>query len=78
MLDENCRTKEKNENYIKFKPYAKYLVECTLISNEKCYTNYMQEILKIINKLIITSNIINETSNGKFEILLNINDSFSK
>ena len=78
LLDKDCIKNKKNNNYIKFKPYAKDLVECTLIADEKCYTNYMQKVLKLTNKIIITSIIINGTSNGKLEILLNINESFSK
>lgn len=78
LLDKDCKKGKKNRNYIKFKPYAKDLVECTLIADEKCYTNYMQKILKLTNKIMIISIIINGTSNGKLEILLNINELFSK
>ena len=36
---------------------------------------YMQKILKLTNKILILNIIINGTSNGRLEILLNIKES---
>jgi len=68
----------KIKNYEFFKPFAKELVECNLIAPEECYISYIQKILKITNKIMVTSIIINGTSKGRLEILLNIDDSLSK
>ena len=45
-----------------------------LIVPEKIYCNYMKKILKITNKLMIYSIIINATDKGRLEILLNIDE----
>ena len=66
--------KDKNKNYERCKPYSKELIECSLIVDERCYVNYMQKILNLTNKLIITSIIINGTSGGRLEVLLNIKE----
>ena len=68
------KNKKKNKNYINFKPFSKELITCNLIASENCYTNYMQKILKLTNKIIIISIIINGTSQGRLEILLNIDE----
>ena len=70
------KNKKKNENYVKFKPFSKELITCSLIAGENCYTNYMQKILKLTNKIIIVSIIINGTSKGRLEVLLNIDEEF--
>ena len=67
--------KDVNKKYEFFKPFAKELIECTLIAHEKCYVNYMQKILKLTNKILILSIIVNGTSKGRLEILLNIDES---
>lgn len=67
------KNKTKNKNYVNFKPFAKEDINCSLIASEQSYTNYMQKVLKLTNKLIISSIIINGTSKGRLEILLNIN-----
>ena len=64
----------KNSTYEYFIPYPKHLVHCSLIVPEKCYCNYLKKIMKITNKLLITSIIINATNHGTLEILLNIDD----
>ena len=64
----------KNYNYESFKPFEKDIVECCLIVNEECYTNYMKKVLKFTNKINIISIFINSTDNGKIEVLLNINE----
>ena len=69
-------TNEKNINYECFKPFAKELIECSIIAHENCYVNYMQKILKLTNKILILSIIINGTSKGRLEILLNIDEPF--
>ena len=66
--------KEKNKIYESFKPFSKETVECSIIANENCYINYMQKILKLTNKILILNIIINGTSNGRLEILLNIKE----
>ena len=65
---------EKNKEYERFKPFAKETVECSIIAHERCYINYMQKILKLTNKILILNIIINGTSNGRLEILLNIKE----
>ena len=64
----------KNKIYESFKPFSKETVECSIIAHEKCYINYMQKILKLTNKILILNIIINGTSNGRLEILLNIKE----
>ena len=66
--------KDKNKNYERCKPYSKELIECSLIVDERSYVNYMQKILVLTNKLLITSIIINGTSGGRLEVLLNIKE----
>jgi hypothetical protein len=39
---------------------------------EKCYCNFLKKIMKLTQKLLITSIIINGTNRGRLEILLNI------
>ena len=70
--------KDVNNKYEFFKPFSKELIECTLIAHEKCYVNYMQKILKLTNKILILSIIVNGTSKGRLEILLNIDESIQK
>ena len=65
---------EKNKIYECFKPFAKETIECSIIAHEECYINYMQKILKLTNKILILNIIINGTSNGRLEILLNIKE----
>ena len=65
---------EKNKEYEKYKPFAKEEVECSIIAHERCYINYMQKILKLTNRILILNIIINGTSNGRLEILLNIKE----
>ena len=72
------KSKKENENYVKFKPFSKELITCSLIVGENCYTNYMQKILKLTNKIIIVSIIINGTSKGRLEVLLNIDEAFQR
>lgn len=77
----NIYNKEKSgkiKNYEFFKPFAKELVECNIIAPEESYVNYMQKLLKLTNKIMVTSIIINGTSKGRLEVLLNINESLSK
>ena len=64
----------KNPNYEYFKPYSKEKIQCSLIVPEKIYCNYVKKIIKITNKLMISSIIINATNKGRLEILLNIDD----
>ena len=64
----------KNYNYESFKPFERDVVECSIVVNEKCYTNYMQKVLKFTNKINVISIFINSTDNGKIEVLLNINE----
>ena len=80
--DNNCyvwkiyeeNSKEKNKIYESFKPFSKETVECSIIAHEKCYINYMQKLLKLTNKILVLNIIINGTSNGRLEILLNIKE----
>ena len=67
---------KKNYHYEYFKPFSKDIIECSIIVPEKCYTNYMQKIFKLTNKLLIISIIINATSGGRLEVLLNIDDHY--
>ena len=71
----NLYEKTNNNNYIRFKPFSKELIESSLIAHENCYTYYKKKILKLTNKLFIKSIIVNGTSEGRLEILLNINES---
>ena len=71
ILPENEKY-QKNYNYESFKPIERDIVECSIIVDEKCYTNYFKKILKITNKINILSIFINSTDNGKIEVLLNI------
>ena len=63
---------KKNLNYECFKPYSHEVVHCSLIVPEKCYCNFLKKIMKLTQKLLITSIIINGTNRGRLEILLNI------
>ena len=74
-LFDTSNKKNKNKNYERYKPFSKEIIECSIIANEKCYVNYMQKFLKLTNKVLITSIIINGTSKGRLEILLNIKES---
>ena len=71
----NLYEKTNNNNYIRFKPFSKELIESSLIAHEKCYTYYTKKIFKLTNKVFIKSIIVNGTSEGRLEILLNINES---
>ena len=64
----------KNYNYESFKPFERDVVECCIIVNEECFTNYMKKVLHFTNKINILSIFINSTDNGKIEVLLNINE----
>ena len=70
----NSDNERKNSNYEYFKPYSHEKIQCSLIVPEKIYCNYMKKILKITNKLMIYSIIINATDKGRLEILLNIDE----
>ena len=80
--DSNCyvwkiyeeKRQEKNKIYESFKPFSKETIECSIIAHEKCYINYMQKILKLSNRILVLNIIINGTSNGRLEILLNIKE----
>ena len=78
--DGNCyvwnidNDEKKNLNYEYFKPYSQEEVLCSLIVPEKCYCNFLKKIMKITDKLIVTSIIINATNKGRLEILLNIDE----
>ena len=80
--DSNCyvwkiyeeKRQEKNKIYESFKPFSKETIECSIIAHEKCYINYMQKMLKLTNKILVLNIIINGTSNGRLEILLNIKE----
>ena len=80
--DSNCyvwkiyeeKRQEKNKIYESFKPFSKETIECSIIAHEKCYINYMQKILKLTNRILVLNIIINGTSNGRLEILLNIKE----
>jgi len=74
----NKEQEGKIKNYEFFKPFAKELVECNLIVPEECFVNYLQKMLKLTNKIMVNSIIINGTSKGRLEILLNIDESLSK
>ena len=65
---------EKNKIYETFKPFSKETVECSIIVHENCYINYLQKILKLTNKILVLNIIINGTSNGRLEILLNVKE----
>ena len=68
------KRQEKNKIYESFKPFSKETIECSIIAHEKCYINYMQKILKLSNRILVLNIIINGTSNGRLEILLNIKE----
>ena len=70
----NIDKDKRNSNYEYFKPYLKEKIQCSLIVPEKIYCNFMKKIIKITNKLLISSIIINATDKGRLEILLNIDD----
>ena len=70
----NLYEKLENKNYIRFKPFSKELIESSLIAHERCFTYYMQKVLKLTSKLLIRSIIVNCTSKGRLEILLNIQE----
>ena len=61
-------------NYECFKPYSQEIIHCSLIVPEKCYCNFLKKIMKITDKLLVTSIIINASNKGKLEILLNIDE----
>jgi WD40 repeat protein len=66
----------KNNSYEYFKPFSSNdAINVALIANEKCYVKYFQKILKITNKIIIESIIINANEKGRIKIMLNINES---
>ena len=65
----------KNYSYEYYKPFSsKDIINESLIVSEKCYVNYFQKILKITNKIMIDSIIINGNDKGRIKITLNIND----
>ena len=65
----------KNYSYEYYKPFSsKDIINESLIISEKCYANYFQKILKITNKIMIDSIIINGNDKGRIKIMLNIND----
>jgi len=65
----------KNYSYEYYKPFSsKDIINESLIVSEKCYVNYFQKILKITNKIMIDSIIINGNDKGRIKIMLNIND----
>ena len=61
-------------NYEYFKPYSQEIIHCSLIVPEKCYCNFLKKIMKITDKLLVTSIIINASNKGRLEILLNIDE----
>ena len=65
---------KKNLNCEFFKPYSQELIHCSLIVPEKCYCNFFKKIMKITDKLLVTSIIINATNKGRLEVLLNIDE----
>ena len=65
---------KKNLNYEYFKPYTKDIIHCSIIVPEKCYCNFLKKIMKITNKLIVCSIIINASDKGRLEVLLNIDE----
>ena len=65
----------KNYSYEYYKPFSsKDIINESQIVSEKCYVNYFQKILKITNKIMIDSIIINGNDKGRIKIMLNIND----
>jgi len=65
----------KNYSYEYYKAFSsKDIINESLIVSEKCYVNYFQKILKITNKIMIDSIIINGNDKGRIKIMLNIND----
>ena len=70
----NEEKKKKIYDYECFKPFTKDIVECSIIIDEKCYVNYIKKILKLTNKINVVSVIINSTSKGKIDVLLNIDE----
>ena len=70
----NEEKKRKNYNYEYFKPFCRDIVECSLIIDEKCYTNYIKKILKLTNRINVVSVIITSSDKGKIEVLLNIDE----
>ena len=72
----NIDKNNKNSNYEYFKPYSHETIQCSLIVPEKIYCNFVKKILRITNKLMISSIIINATNEGRLEILLNIDDEY--
>ena len=65
---------KKNLDYEYFKPYPKDLIHCSVIVPEKCYCNFLKKIMKITDKLIVCSIIINASDKGRLEVLLNIDE----
>ena len=72
----NIDNNNKNSNYEYFKPYSHETIQCSLIVPEKIYCNFVKKILRVTNKLMISSIIINATNEGRLEILLNIDDEY--
>ena len=67
---------KKNLNCEFFKPYSQELIHCSLIVPEKCYCNFLKKVMKITDKLLVISIIINATSKGRLEVLLNIDEKY--
>ena len=67
---------KKNLNCEFFKPYSQELIHCSLIVPEKCYCNFLKKVMKITDKLLVISIIINATNKGRLEILLNIDEKY--
>ena len=69
--------KMKNYSYEYFKPFSSNdTINIAQIISEKNYVNYYQKILKITNKIMLSSIIISANDKGKIKILLNINESY--
>ena len=67
--------KIKNYSYEYFKPFSSNdIINVAQIISEKCYVNYFQKILKITNKIIIDSVIINANDKGRIKIIINVNE----
>lgn len=64
----------KNNSYECFTPFTEEKLITTQIISEKPYTSYFKKILKITNKIFISSIIINSSDKGRLQILLNIDD----
>ena len=70
----NKDNSKKNYSYESIKPFSKDIPTCSIFGSDLSNTLYLKKLFNITTKIMVHSIIINATTSGRIQVLLNCED----